>query len=84
MEFEELQKVTGNKSNKKENKHLAALKSLIGIALLVAIPVMVIGPKELWADSNIFQKIVLISVMTLYVLRFLGYLAGYIFTRKTK
>lgn len=83
MEFEELQKVTGNKSNKKENKHLAALKSLIGIALLIAIPVMVIGPAELW-DCNIFQKIALISVMTLYVLSFLGNLAGYIFTRKTK
>ncbi len=83
MEFEELQKVTSNKSNKKENKHLAALKTLIGVAILFAIPVMVIGPKELW-DCNIFQKIALVLVMTLFAIKFLSNLVLYIFTRKTK
>lgn len=84
MEFEELQKVTGNKSNKKENKHLAAIKTLIGGAFLLVIPVMVIGPKELWIDSNIFQKFILVTVSAAYIIALFSNLVGYIFTRKEK
>lgn len=83
MEFEELQKVTGN-TNKKENKHLAAVKTLIGIAFLWIIPLWVIGPVELWNGANIFQKIVLVTVSALYIIALLSNLVDYIFTHKDK
>lgn len=83
MEFEELQKVTGN-TNKKENKHLAAVKTLIGMAFLWVIPLWVIGPAELWNDTNVIQKIILVFVMVMYVIGLLSNLAAYIFTRKDK